>query len=82
MTMRIAMQPSAGSRIAVLTCVLFLSQWCRAWGQQDNSRIDFARDVRPILSDKCFKCHGPDAASRKADLRLDQRKGAQSGLTF
>ena len=82
MTMRIAMQPNAGSRIAVLTCVLFLSQWCRTWGQQDNSRIDFARDVRPILSDKCFKCHGPDAAARKADLRLDQRKVAQSVLTF
>ena len=82
MTMCIAMKPNVGSRIAVLTCVLFLSHWCRVWGQQDNSRIDFARDVRPILSDKCFKCHGPDAASRKADLRLDQRKGAQSVLTF
>lgn len=36
-----------------------------------SSSIDFNRDVRPILSDKCFFCHGPDAASREADLRLD-----------
>ena len=36
-------------------------------------RIDFARDVQPIMSDKCYTCHGPDAEQRKANLRLDQR---------
>jgi hypothetical protein len=35
-------------------------------------KIDFNRDVRPVLSDLCFTCHGPDANSRKAELRLDQ----------
>ena len=33
--------------------------------------LSYNRDVRPILSDKCFSCHGPDAAARKAKLRLD-----------
>src|SRR6476646_9233109 len=37
--------------------------------------IDFSRQVLPILSDACFRCHGPDAGSRKAKLRLDQREG-------
>src|SRR3954451_12440822 len=35
--------------------------------------VNFAREVRPILANNCFHCHGPDAAERKADLRLDVR---------
>jgi mono/diheme cytochrome c family protein len=38
--------------------------------------IDFNRDIRPILSDRCFACHGPDDAERKARLRLDLRDDA------
>src|SRR5689334_4255478 len=38
--------------------------------------LRYNRDIRPILSDRCFKCHGPDSASRKAKLRLDDPQSA------
>ena len=38
--------------------------------------IEYNRDIRPILAENCFACHGPDSAARKADLRLDKRDAA------
>ena len=47
---------------------------------QGGDGPDFNRDVRPILAARCFKCHGPDDAARKAKLRLDTRSGAEHVL--
>lgn len=41
-----------------------------------RAKLDYNRDVRPILADRCFRCHGPDAAARKRGLRLDTFEGA------
>src|SRR4051812_17217405 len=43
--------------------------------EKNPGKIDFNRDIRPIFSDNCYACHGPDKNKRKADLRLDTRGG-------
>ncbi len=45
-------------------------------------KVEYNRDIRPILTDTCFACHGPDSAARKADLRLDQREAAIKAGAF
>ena len=42
---------------------------------REPTRVDFDREIRPLLAEHCFKCHGADAEKRKAKLRLDQREG-------
>src|SRR5438477_13110768 len=41
-----------------------------------SDRVSFNRDLRPIMSDTCFRCHGPDRNARKAEMRLDLRDEA------
>ena len=45
-----------------------------------KGKIDFNYHVKPILSDKCFACHGPDVKKRQADFRLDTEEGAFKAL--
>src|SRR5262245_14820200 len=45
-------------------------------------KLEYNRDVRPILAENCFACHGPDSAARKADLRLDLRDEAIQSEAF
>ena len=46
----------------------------------DKADVQFSRDILPLLSETCFKCHGPDAANRQAGLRLDKQKAATGKL--
>ena len=69
----------------VLLCIVFTS--CKQKGEyaaipskKIPEVVDYNFDVRPILSDKCFACHGPDVNKRAEDLRLDTPEGAFKAL--
>jgi hypothetical protein len=49
--------------------------------EEEKAQVLYNRDVRPILSNNCFKCHGPDGEARQAELRLDHSKSAQAVLS-
>src|SRR5205823_3896524 len=75
-----ALRPAAACRPlkrrgfrVLLGCLL---AWAAAVGPVRADGPDFTREVRPVLARYCFKCHGPDKARRKADLRLDVRESA------
>jgi hypothetical protein len=64
-------------RFAALILLLSLgSVPSRAEDQSKDAKVDFSRDISPILANNCLLCHGPDAKGRKGDLRLDVREGA------
>ncbi|RLS36611.1 MAG: DUF1549 domain-containing protein, partial [Planctomycetota bacterium] len=63
--------------LRAVVVAVFAGLYCSPIGAAEPAKsIDFNRDVRPILSNHCWNCHGPDEASREAGLRLDQRESA------
>ncbi|MFP6764488.1 MAG: PSD1 and planctomycete cytochrome C domain-containing protein [Planctomycetaceae bacterium] len=61
-------------RLSAAVCVLLVFASARENSAAD--RVDFNRQIRPLLARNCFACHGPDEQARKAKLRLDQRETA------
>ncbi|AMR33193.1 hypothetical protein A0256_18100 [Mucilaginibacter sp. PAMC 26640] len=70
--------------LLIAGCLLYMMNGCNSTGQAEAERIpdtiSYNFNIRPILSDKCFKCHGPDAGHREADLRLDLPEVAYRAL--
>ena len=60
---------------------LFLLPLLVSWHSAAAEQIDFNQDIRPILSQNCFACHGPDAHERKGKLRLDTEEGSRKAIT-
>ncbi|MFO0802436.1 MAG: DUF1553 domain-containing protein [Gemmataceae bacterium] len=68
--MKFALSPLAALLAAFLACPT------TAQDKAAKAKLEYNRDIRPILAENCFACHGPDSAARKADLRLDRREDA------
>src|ERR1700733_548507 len=70
------------SRAMLATFILAATGLARGAEPPLPAKIEFNRDVRPILSENCFYCHGPDANHREAELRLDVREQALAAKAF
>ena len=59
-----------------LAAIVLLVSGAGLWAGESGKTIDFDREIRPIFSENCYACHGPDETKRKAGLRLDRKDGA------
>jgi hypothetical protein len=73
--MRSLSQRSARLVVVLIACGWIFDLRCGN-AARGGDRVDFNRDIRPILSEHCYQCHGPDQKARKADLRLDRKEDA------
>jgi hypothetical protein len=60
----------------LILAILALTSAARTAAAAEKEVLQYNRDIRPILAENCFPCHGPDSAARKANLRLDRREVA------
>src|SRR5262245_66175733 len=88
MTRRVVHSPKLNRRSVVagfvrvfVPAIVFFTPLSAA--ESTGEKVDFNRDIRPVLANKCFKCHGPDAKERKGGsdgLRLDTQDGSRQDL--
>lgn len=71
---------SSFSFFGTACCAVLLAFFPDVSLAEKSEEIDFNRDIRPLLSNRCNACHGPDEEERKADLRLDTREGAMMDM--
>src|ERR1043166_10172495 len=73
---RTAWLSAAGAHAAAVAAFHLWSAEKTAPPAATLDKIDYNRDIRPILSENCYACHGPDSNKRKAGLRLDRKEDA------
>lgn len=80
LTLSVLLPPRRWAAGCLSAFLVLLSASTQLTAASSAEKVDFNFQIRPILSDRCFKCHGPDEKTRKAKLRLDVETGARQIL--